>query len=376
MIFFYLFSIIVLLIWIINFVRGVYELNKNTHLKPENNVLHSPKISIIIPARNEALRLPILLNSIIKQDYKPLEVIVVNDNSEDNTLEIAESYRGKIPELKIVSPSIEEGWCGKNFALTMGYRAISKESEWILFIDADCELKDNAIITIANFALRNNLDCLSLFPDVKSDKFFERLLLPSVGAMVTLFNSPGRVNNPEDETSFINGQFVFIKPSVYGDIGTHEAVKDAILEDAALAKNLKSKGYRIFLGFGEDIFIVRMYNSFYDFINGWTKNMFLILKSSISNLFKMVFIVIILSFLPVIWLIFGIINKSPFFIGGYILVLFFQIYLRYRSKTYPIYAILAPISSTIVSFIAIRSAYRHIMKKGVDWKGRRYFSSR
>lgn len=380
MIIFYIFSAIVFIVWIISFSKGVRELRKNTHIKPLSHSTYHPYISVIIPARNEEDRLAVLLNSIVQQNYANLEVIVVDDGSEDNTSAVAESFRDKISRLKVIRPQIEEGWCGKNFALTMGFRAVSPECDWLLFIDADCELKGNAIITVARFAIENGLDCLSLFPNIRSDRFFERLLLPSVGAVVTLFNSPQGVNREGDDTAFINGQFIFIRRVVYEDIGTHQAIKDAILEDMALAINLKKKGYRIFLGFGEEIFIVRMYASFRDFVNGWTKNMFFILKSSIPNLIKMILLTTILSFLPVIWLVIGIHKcsypESYILIGGYFVVLFFQMYLRYSSKTYPIYAFLAPISSIIVSFIGVRSAYRHLTKKGVDWKGRRYFSGR
>ncbi|MGC8928658.1 MAG: glycosyltransferase [Myxococcota bacterium] len=377
---FYIISGIALIVWILSFIRGIRELRRNPHLNIVSKSEYSQKISIIVPARNEEERILPLLESIASQSYQNFELIVVDDKSEDRTVDVVNSYRGKIKNLKIVESDAQQGWCGKNAALVKGFQNVDKDSEWLLFIDADCELRENALLTVLDFALRNSIDCLSLFPEVRSERFFERLLLPSVGAMVTLFNSPEKVNNPSDRVAFLNGQFIFVKKDVYRDIGTHESVKDAILEDAALAYEVKMKGYKIFLGFGENIYLVRMYNSFSEFINGWTKNLYLIIGGRISALIKMVSINILLSYLPVIWLFAGLFYfqhpLSILFILGYLTVLFFQMYLRYSSGTHPLYAILAPFSSTIVSFVAIRSAYRHIYKKGVDWKGRRYFSNR
>ncbi|MGB9600230.1 MAG: glycosyltransferase, partial [Myxococcota bacterium] len=302
---FYIISGIALIVWILSFIRGIRELRRNPHLNIVSKSEYSQKISIIVPARNEEERILPLLESIASQSYQNFELIVVDDKSEDRTVDVVNSYRGKIKNLKIVESDAQQGWCGKNAALVKGFQNVDKDSEWLLFIDADCELRENALLTVLDFALRNSIDCLSLFPEVRSERFFERLLLPSVGAMVTLFNSPEKVNNPSDRVAFLNGQFIFVKKDVYRDIGTHESVKDAILEDAALAYEVKMKGYKIFLGFGENIYLVRMYNSFSEFINGWTKNLYLIIGGRISALIKMVSINILLSYLPVIWLFAG-----------------------------------------------------------------------
>ncbi|MCX7958828.1 MAG: glycosyltransferase family 2 protein [Deltaproteobacteria bacterium] len=380
MLIFYIVSSLIFFVWILSFVKGLRELNRNTHLTPVRESAAYPFISIVIPARNEEKRIVYLLESVSKQNYKNLEVIVVDDNSEDATVSVAESFRDRIKNLKVVKAAFKEGWCGKNSALVSGFNETSDESEWVLFIDADCELKENALIGIADFVYKNSLDCLSLFPEVKSSKFFERLLLPSVGAMVTLFNSPEKVNNPSAEEAFLNGQFIFIKKGVYRDVGTHEIVRDAVLEDAALAAEIKRKGLRMFLGFGENIFLIRMYETFGEFVSGWTKNLYLILGKKVSNLIKMILITVLLSFFPVIWAVYGIYIYpdvlSLVFIAGYLTVLTFQMYLRYKSRTYPFYAFLAPVSSVIISYIALKSAYKYIYSKGVDWKGRKYFSDR
>ncbi|MEM3609615.1 MAG: glycosyltransferase family 2 protein [Candidatus Anstonellales archaeon] len=380
MIFFYCVSAIVFTIWVFSFIKGLVEIYHNPHIVSVSNAKNSPKISIVIPVRNEERRVSYLLSSIERQSYINLEVIVVDDNSEDKTVEVVSSFSGKIKNLKIIKSVRQEGWCGKNSALVEGFKHTSEDSEWILFIDADCELKENALNAIVDFAIDNSIDCLSLFPEVKNQRFFERLLLPSIGAIVTLFNSPKKVNSSLYKDAFLNGQFIFIRRRVYIDVGTHEIVKDAVLEDAALALEIKKKGYKIFLGFGENVFLIRMYESLGEFIDGWTKNLYLIIGKRILNLVKMMFIIIVLSYIPVIWLIYGIISVpatfSYIFIAGYIIVLFFQMCLRHISGTYPLYALLAPISSTIISYIGLRSAYRYIAQKGVDWKGRKYFASR
>ncbi len=380
MIVFFILSSVIFLIWIFSFIKGLKEIRCNIHLKPVSSLKHKPKVSIVIPARNEENRIVNLLESIVRQRYENLEVIVVDDNSNDNTSVVANTFKEKIPDLSVIKTTFREGWCGKNSALVSGFEKTSSDSKWILFIDADCELKNNSLMTIVDFVEKNSIDCLSLFPEVKSERFFERLLLPSIGAVVTLFNSPEKVNDANKKDAFLNGQFIFIRKDVYSDIGTHRVVKDAVLEDAALAKEIKGKGYRIFLGFGEDIFLIRMYESFNDFVNGWTKNLYLILKSKIGNLIMMLLLLLLLSYFPIIWLLFGLLLfpdiLSILFITGYFVVLFFQMCLRFLSRTYPLYAILAPISSTIVSYIAIKSAYRYIARKGVEWKGRKYFSNR
>ncbi len=212
--------------------------------KFENTFKSSPKVSIILPARNEEEFIGKCLDSLIKQDYENYEIVVIDDSSDDTTGKIISEYAKK--DSKIVSVSARpkpEGWMGKNWACMEGYRQSS--GELLLFTDADTNHSKNVISLAVSHLGSFDLDALSAIPKMVTLDFWTRITLPMISTFLHTRFSALNVNNPAKKTGYFFGSFFILKRQTYEEVGTHEGVKGEIIEDGALGKKVKESGYKM-----------------------------------------------------------------------------------------------------------------------------------
>lgn len=218
----------------------------------ENISRINPKVSIILPARNEEEFIGKCLDSLVNQDYENYEIIVVDDSSDDSTGEIISEYAHKYS--KIISVSAQqkpEGWMGKNWACMEGYRKAT--GELLLFTDADTTHSKN-IISLAVAHLNSfDLDALSVIPKMLTFDFWTKVTLPMISTFLHTRFSALNVNNPAKKTGYFFGSFFILKKNVYEQVGMHEGVKQEIIEDGALGKKVKEAGYKIKMVRGEHL---------------------------------------------------------------------------------------------------------------------------
>lgn len=212
--------------------------------KFENTSKSHPKVSIILPARNEEEFIGKCLDSLIKQDYKNYEIIVIDDSSEDSTGKIISEYAKKDSKIIPVSARPKpEGWMGKNWACMEGYKKAT--GELLLFTDADTEHAKN-IITLAVTHLNSfGLDALSAIPKMLTFDFWTNITLPMISTFLHTRFSALNVNDPKKKTGYFFGSFFIIKKETYQEVGMHEGVKHEIIEDGALGKKVKGSGYKM-----------------------------------------------------------------------------------------------------------------------------------
>ena len=220
--------------------------------KFENTSKTTPKVSIILPARNEEKFIGKCLESLAKQDYENYEVIVIDDSSEDKTSEIIAEYVKKYSNIILVSArSKPEGWMGKNWACMEGYHKAT--GELLLFTDADTKHAEN-IITLAVSHLNSfDLDALSAIPKMLTFDFWTNISLPMISTFLHTRFSALNVNNPSKKTGYFFGSFFILKKTTYQEIGMHEGVKQEIIEDGALGKKVKESGYKMKMVRGEHL---------------------------------------------------------------------------------------------------------------------------
>ena len=220
--------------------------------KFENTSKTNPKVSIILPARNEEEYIGKCLDSLINQDYENYEIIVIDDSSEDSTGEIISKYAKKEPKVIPVSARPKpEGWMGKNWACIEGYKKAT--GELLLFTDADSKHAKN-VITLAVTHLNSfNLDGLSAIPKMLTFDFWTNITLPMISTFLHTRFSALNVNNPKKKTGYFFGSFFILKKKTYQEIGTHEGVKHEIIEDGALGKKVKDAGYKMKMVRGEHL---------------------------------------------------------------------------------------------------------------------------
>lgn len=230
-----------------------------------------PQLSVIVPARNEEASLRACLESLVSQSGLEFEIIVVNDHSTDRTREIAESFQ-KVRAVE--AGPLLAGWTGKNNAVSTGVR--EAKGEWLLFTDADTIHLPGSLARALNEAKEHNADLLSYSPEQIAVTFWEMAILPVVFAELAHQYPPSKVSDPKSPDAAANGQFLLVRREVYAAIGGHAAVATDILEDVALARLVKSSGYKLRFRYASDAVRTRMYRNFAQLREGWTKNLALL----------------------------------------------------------------------------------------------------
>jgi len=250
-------------------------------LKPEPPpaALNAPKISILVPARNEEKNLEHCLRSLLAQDYPDFEIIVINDRSEDGTaailkrLEFREAsetadagYSRRVLHLAAALPA---GWTGKNRALAEGVRYA--RGEWLLFTDADTRHEPCGLSTALAAARKGQISMLSLLPRCLTGSPLENLIQPIAMAFLGLWFPLAKVNAANSKVNFANGQYLLIQRMAYGKIGGHHEVAHEFLEDFALMRQVRSAGMKAATYFGAEIYGTRMYADWHALWRGWRR---------------------------------------------------------------------------------------------------------
>ena len=239
--------------------------------------LQGPTVSVIVPARNEEASLKACLDSLVSQTAIDSEIVVVDDGSTDRTRAIAVT----IPGVKVIEPGpLPDGWTGKNNAVTAGAR--EARGEWLLFTDADTVHKPGSLAKAVAEARKQKADLLSYSPEQEVHGFWERAVMPVIFAELARKYPPSRMSDPSSKLAAANGQYLLVSRSAYDAIGGHAAVATSLLEDVALAQRIKAAGYRISFRYGGDAVRARMYRSFRQLREGWTKNLALLFPSAVG----------------------------------------------------------------------------------------------
>ena len=233
----------------------------------------TPEVSVIVPARNEETSLADCLRSLVGQSGPSCEIIVVDDDSTDGTRAIAESF----PVRVITTDPLPNGWSGKCNAAWSGAKIA--QGQWLLFTDADTKHAPNSIATGLQEAKESAADLLSYSPKQEVGSLAERALLPVIFGELATTYPPKDVSDPNSPLAAANGQYLLIRREAYDAIGGHAAVATAILEDVELAKRAKQAGHRLCFHFS-DVVSTRMYRSFGEMWEGWTKNLALLFPNA------------------------------------------------------------------------------------------------
>jgi len=220
--------------------------------KFEKKEHEKPKVSIILPARNEEKFIEKCLDSLIKQDYDNYEIITINDSSNDSTGDIIKKYSEKFPKVVFVDAKPKpDGWMGKNWACIEGYKKAS--GDLLLFTDADTVHTSSVISLAVSHLLSLDLDVLTVIPRMLCLDKITKITLPMISTFLHTRFSALRVNDTSKNTGYFFGSFFIIKKSTYDSVGTHEGVKGELVEDGALGKKVKESGFKMRMVRGEHL---------------------------------------------------------------------------------------------------------------------------
>lgn len=240
-------------------------------LRPEQPEAGAILVSIIVPARNEEASLGACLRSLVAQNGVAREIIVVDDGSSDATRAIAAGY----PEVRLLSAGpLPPGWCGKANACRTGAEAA--RGEWLLFTDADTVHRPGSLARAVAEAREQRAALLSYSPAQELRGLAERALMPLIFAELACTYRPDEVSDAASPAAAANGQYLLITREAYEAVGGHAAVAGDLLEDVGLARAVKATGRRLQFRFGGDAVRTRMYRSWPQMREGWTKNLALL----------------------------------------------------------------------------------------------------
>ncbi len=248
-------------------------------------------ISAIIPARNEEAAIARAVESVAAQP-EVAEVIVVDDQSSDGTAAILGDLAARMPKLKVLDAGdLPRGWIGKNHAASIGAAAAS--GDWLLFTDADTYHYPGSARRALGDAVDHDAVLVSYSPEQEMETFWERALIPFVYCRLAARFSFARVNDPTCPDAAANGQFLLIRRDIYESLGGHAAVAAQILEDVALAEVVKNSGQAIYFSNPVGVVRTRMYRSFSEMWEGWTRNLYLLFRDETEQTREIFMVVII-----------------------------------------------------------------------------------
>jgi molybdopterin-guanine dinucleotide biosynthesis protein A len=328
-----------------------------------------PAVSVIVPARNEEACLGTCLESVVSQAGVSFEVVVVDDGSTDRTREIAESIAG----VKVVDAGpLPAGWGGKNNALVAGVR--QAKGEWFLFTDADTVHQPGSLAGALAEARSQRAALLSYSPEQEVHGFWERAVMPVIFAELAGRYRPAEVSDPASPVAAANGQYILISREAYEAVGGHASIAGDLLEDVALARAVKRSGRKIFFRFGGDAVRTRMYRSFAQLREGWTKNLALLFPSPLRlGLLRLLEFGLIVGSAVVAARLGAKDRVGAAIAMGLLCAVLYGLFLkRIRQAHFSWFSdVLAVAGLPMFSYLLLRSKVAHREGK-VSWKGREY----
>jgi cellulose synthase/poly-beta-1,6-N-acetylglucosamine synthase-like glycosyltransferase len=350
------------------------------------SVSRFPKVSVIVPARNEGRYIARCLDSLLGQDYPNFEIIAINDSSTDGTGEIIKAYAtNDLRVMHIDASPKPEGWTGKNWACYQGF--LRARGELLMFTDADSKHLPSTMSLAVGHLMSENLEALTAVPRLICNDFWTKVTLPVLATFLHTRFSPIRVNDPNTKTGYFFGSFFIITRSTYEAIGTHEGVKEELVEDGALGGKVKASKFRMKMVRGESHVDAVWARDLPTLWQGLRRLMIPIYYQDKVNAYMMAMAVFFILFAPFTSLPYlpvasfaGNISFQILFglqISAIALIMVTTaVQCRLAIFESPVYAFAAPLSGALIS-LSFMSAIADAKKKGaVSWRDRKYIISK
>ena len=356
-----------------------------------------PRVTIIVPARNEEEHIRETLTRLMALDYSNYEIMAVNDRSTDRTGQIMDevatesSCGADIPVRVSAAPTLHAGadrnvrptrlkvihiaelptgWLGKTHA--MWTAAQQATGDWLLFTDADVLFKPDSLRRAVAYAETEKADHVVLFPRMIMKRPGERMMIAFFQALFVFGHRPWKVADPEARDHMGVGAFNMVRRSVYDAVGTYKALRMEVLDDMKLGKVVKNAGFAQRNVFGEDLISIHWAQGAFGVVNNLTKNFFAVLS---FQWWRTLVSLVGLAFLNLgpflgVWLAHGWV-RVPYAVAlGSIFVIYCG--MSARSAVPPYYFFLHPISTTLFMYTLLRSMFVTIRNDGIVWRGTKY----
>jgi glycosyltransferase involved in cell wall biosynthesis len=380
------FSIVLGAAWLSRIVAATVHMHSVAEIsRPEFDVPpldpagQVPRVSIIVPACNEAQHIEQALLSLLQLDYPGYEVIAVNDRSTDQTGAIMErvsadwkqqegvhSHSLKVLHVKELPP----GWLGKTHAMWLAAKHAT--GKWILFTDADIVFRPDALRRAMVYAERERADHLVLFPTMVMKSIGERMMMAFFQSQFVFAHRPWKVADPKSRDHIGVGAFNLIRGDVYEKLGTYERLRLSVLDDMKLGELVKLNGYRQRNVFGRDLLRLRWIVGVFGMVRNLTKNYFAILRYNPAWTLIAICGMLIINLGPYVGLFIARGWARSGFAVALLSVLAIYLGMSRRSDMSPFYFFLHPIGTLLTVFTVARSMVVTLAQGGVVWRGTWY----
>lgn len=375
-----------LLLTLANLLVNLFQVRSLARSRPSAS---PPRVSVLVPARNEALRIGPCAESLKAQEYPDFEVLVLDDNSEDATSEILRGvgYReeegGRLRLLK--GDPLPAGWTGKAWACHQ--LAQEATGDYLLFTDADTTHHPGTLQAAVAQAQQTRADLLTIWPCQITETWSEKLVIPllfllAIGIYPFVFfdwlqNSPRLA--ARFPRSFLrslgaaNGQFMFFKKAAYFQIGGHQKVRAHLVEDVALGREISARmceGMRLITSDGTEFVSCRMYHCFAEVWEGFTKNLRAVFEGSLWFFLLTGVILFACYFLPFVLIALPLAGHGLIAVQIAVIYLL-RVILTIRFRTSWFGCLFHPVAHLLALMIGLNS-WRKSAGSGVSWKGRVY----
>ncbi|HSS45635.1 MAG TPA: glycosyltransferase family 2 protein [Thermoanaerobaculia bacterium] len=337
-----------------------------------------PRVSIIIPARNEERSVEAAVRSHLAQRYADFEVIVVDDRSSDRTGEIVARIARDDPRLTVVAcAEPPPGWHGKPHALYRGAQVAS--GGLLLFADADVVYHPEGLGQAVTLLEEGRIDLLAVMPRIEAEGFWENVLMPPLPAAIYL--GAGFLLNL-DRPRWIaagGGAGNLIRRTVYEALGGHEALKNSVIDDVRLALNARQAGHRTRAVRAEDRISVHMYRGFREVCDGFTKNIAYVFQGAFGLAFAgLTGVTLLIGLAPALTLAAALLGapvpRDDVVLAaaayGLMVSARLAMALAIGSPLWPAWT--HPIMAVVWAGIIGRSLYDRVVRRRLTWRGREF----
>lgn len=330
-----------------------------------------PRVSAVIPARNEERKMRAALQSVLKQDYPNLEFIVLNDRSTDQTGAILAEMAAADARLRVVNiTELPAGWLGKNYALYEG--AERATGELLLFSDADVVMDPSTLAKAVSYLEANHLDHLAVMPKVYLPSLIPRLFCSAFGIFFSGYIRQWKAKDPASRSFVGIGAFNLVAREAYNAAGTHRAIAMRPDDDIKLGKLLKRAGYRQEMVFGMGLLSVEWYSSLREMIDGLMKNTFAGLEYNVAMSIAAGIAVLLLNVWPFVAIF---VVKGLAWVLYLLAVIVMLLFISDANRFYGLpqwYAFAHPLSATLFVYILWKSMALALWTGGINWRGTHY----
>jgi len=369
-------SAIPLAIWVyLLMARGYFWRVSEDNLGPKR-LEDWPRVVAIVPARNEALTISQAVSSLAKQNYPgEFSIMVVDDHSEDGTAALAqqaanESGASQRVKIHVASP-LALGWTGKLWALNEGMQsAASYSAEFFWFTDADIEHAPDTLQRLVSRAEKESLDLVSLMVLLQAKTLPERLLIPPFLYFFLMLYPPRWIADPNASAAGAAGGCILLRRNVLAPIGGMASIRGEVIDDCALARAVKGRGGKIWMGLTRASVSLRSYGTFAEIRDLIARTAFTQLHYSFLLLIVTLIGLFATYLLP--WIAFFILDDPGWLLASTAISIMTATYgatVRFYGLPW-LWALTLPFAAVFYGYATFLSALRYWLGRGAHWKGR------